>query len=118
MSGKIGRPKKPDDEHLNARRMVRMSMEDSARVALRAAGAGMTVSAYLRHMALNGKVTVRQERQLDFQTRNELTRIGTNLNQMMRHCHETRNPPPAALADTLERINAVMDAVYDLMDLD
>lgn len=98
--------------------MVRMSMEDSVRVAVRAADANMSVSAYLRHMALNGKVVIKQERQLDFLTRNEIARIGTNLNQMMKYCHETKTPPPAALEDTLERINAMLDTALDLSDLD
>src|SRR5262249_46392475 len=39
----------------------------------------------------------------------ELKRLGNNLNQLVRICHTTRQPPPASLEALLERIRAAIN---------
>lgn len=112
-----GRPRKPAEQQLQARRMVRLSHADNARITERAAAAGLSVSAYLRQMALSGSVTVAPPSPLDFETRQELRRIGVNLNQIAKAMNAGRQVPPAALAAATAKLDAIFDVLLtDMAD--
>jgi len=58
-----------------------------------AKAARMTVSDYGRAMCLKGEVTIKQTRALDWDTLDQLRRIGINLNQAVYKLHATGEIP-------------------------
>jgi hypothetical protein len=76
---------------------VRCTAKERDQIKERAAATGKSQSAYLREMALSGKVVVKQARADDalfFQ----LQKIGVNLNQMTKEVRATGTLPPVALS--------------------
>ncbi|MEZ4938757.1 MAG: plasmid mobilization relaxosome protein MobC [Crocinitomicaceae bacterium] len=104
----MARPKKEHTEkltkHLPA---VRCSESEYASIQARAAQASMTVSEFVRQMALNGKVVIK-ESQADFELMDQLRRIGVNLNQLTRKAH-VRGEFPEGLRDVYEQLQSVFD---------
>lgn len=88
---------------------IRCSVKEQARIREKAATAGVSVSAYVRHKALSGRVAVRKSHRIDPAYVEQLRRIGVNLNQITKAVHEEARIPPE-LYSVLLRINAVMDA--------
>lgn len=65
----------------------RTTQEDYEHIKRRAEGAGLTVTAFITTMALDGKIIVVPGcREAAY----ELSKIGGNLNQLTRLCHEGR----------------------------
>jgi hypothetical protein len=76
---------------------VRLSVEDCVQVVDKVEQAGLSVSEYLRRSALNQAIKApAQQSGLDFEARNELRRIGLNLNQMAKVMNSGGQGPPAS----------------------
>jgi hypothetical protein len=89
---------------------TRCTEKELATIQQKAAALGMTQGAYLRAMALSGKVIVKQARADDalfFQ----LQKIGVNLNQMTKEVHATGGSVPVALSATLGKLEALLDTL-------
>ena len=65
----------------------RTTQEDYEKIKKRADGAGLNLTAYITTMALNGKIIVVPG---VHEAAYELSKIGGNLNQLTRLCHEGR----------------------------
>ena len=89
---------------------VRVSEEEHRTITTRAERTHcFSLSEYVRRMALHGKIEVRQSRELDGETLDQLRRLGVNLNQMTRQFHETGQRPPPELEPLLEKLGAFVD---------
>lgn len=70
---------------------IRLSETEKSRIKRRAEKAGMSLSNFIREVALNGKIIIKKEN-VDYPTINELRRIGNNLNQQTKHMNAGRRP--------------------------
>lgn len=106
----MGRPRKPAGERRSS--VVRFTVRSSEhlRIIEGADRAGLTVSSYARGMVLGGRVIVRRGRSLDYESFEQLRRIGVNLNQAVKLYHATGEPPEAlvAAAERIDRLLAEM----------
>lgn len=78
-------PTKALTEHLPP---VRVTLEDRQRIEAKALKAGLSVSDYIRRVAVTGKVAIKNElsaSRMDTETLAELNRIGNNINQIAYH---------------------------------
>ena len=87
---------------------IRCSVEEQQRIRERAKNASLSVSHYVRSMAVSGRIVLHQEQKIDPAYVEQLRRIGVNLNQITKAVHEQRAVPDE-LYRLLERINRVMD---------
>ena len=90
----MARPRKSTDERLSERIHFDVCRSDFLRAAQHAEKAGMTLTAYARQQFLSGRVVVKQTRQLDHATFDQLRRIGVNLNQLTRLANQNEELPP------------------------
>ena len=90
----MARPRKSTDERLTERIHFSVCRSDFLRAAENAEKAGMTRTAYARQLFLSGRVVVKQTRELDHATFDQLRRIGVNLNQLTRLANQTEELPP------------------------
>jgi hypothetical protein len=86
---------------------TRCTTAELAVIQQRAASVRMTESAYLRHMALHGRIVVK-EAKADVALIQELNRIGVNLNQMARAINATGGMIPPELAKTMATVETVL----------
>lgn len=109
----MARPKKKAAEKY-AKQLppVRCTESEYAGISARAAQASMTITAFMRQMALTGQVTV-QESQVDFALIQQLKGIGNNLNQLTRKAH-VRDEFPEGLQDVFDRLQDVFDQLLIL----
>ena len=85
----MARPNKnTDDKASKVLPPIRVTDSEKAMIRSRAAQAGMTMSEYIRQMALYGEVTIRQS-QYDHGFVEQLRRIGVNLNQQTKALNST-----------------------------
>lgn len=93
--------------------MVRFTVRPSEylRIIEGADRAGTSVSSYARDMVLGGRVIVRRGRSLDYESFEQLRRIGVNLNQAVKLYHAT-GKPPAELAAAAERIDELLAELF------
>ena len=104
----MARPREKDPDRLDSvLPPTRCTKAELARINARAAQAGMTRSAFVRHAVLNGKIIVHQAR-TDFETADQLRRIGININQQTRKLHETGQVP-----EELRRLWAKLETALD-----
>jgi hypothetical protein len=106
----MARPRKDSADRLRALLRSRCSAEELAQVRVRAGGAGLTVSEYVRRAALRGQVVVRQERGPDLVVAGELRRIGNNINQAMVLAH-TQGEIPVELQRLWAKLELVLDRI-------
>lgn len=105
----MARPQKAPHEKATEQVNIRLSPVDLARLRVKAARAGMTVSDFVRAAALNKSVTVTETSAPDFLTRNELRRIGSNLNQVA----HVMNAGGISSPDRIEALVAKLDTLFD-----
>ena len=86
---------------------VRCTESDYTAIQARAKKANMTITQFIRQMALTGQVVVK-ESQTDFQEVHQLKRIGTNLNQLTRLAH-TSGVIPIELAKLYKQVGEYLD---------
>jgi len=78
----MARPKKDPSERRTEQVTLALSPKEVTAIHEKAAKANTNVTAFVRAAALAKPVTVTQSQAVDFETRQELRRIGTNLNQI------------------------------------
>jgi hypothetical protein len=89
----MARPTKDDSKKLSTvLPPVRCTQKEKEMIVSRSKQAGMSMSEYLRHMALRGKINIR-ESQIDFEAVQQLRKIGINLNQATKKFNSTGNAP-------------------------
>lgn len=87
---------------------VRVSDDERARIKANAAAAGLSVSAYVRQMALSGRVTVRRAK-ADPEAVRLLLIAGNNINQLAKSGHQLGRVDLAALHDALAEIRRTVE---------
>lgn len=102
----MARPNKQTNKRTK-RLTMRYTDTEYAAISSRAERAGMTLSEYVRDMALSGKVEVHENRH-DFQTMDQLRRIGINLNQLTKVANATGDIPPS-LQTLTSKLTAFLD---------
>lgn len=108
----MARPKKNVAEKQDSRfPTVRCTKGELASLKTRAAQAGMTMSEYVRTMALNGKVTVKQNK-YDFELVDQLRRVGVNINQQTKIANATGELPPG-LRSLWRRLEGILDEIIN-----
>ena len=90
---------------------VRVTEAQAAELAERAAGARMSMAAYMRHQSLGQPVRVTAERRLALAERVELTRIGVNLNQVAKALNSGATAAPAGTREAVERVGELVAAL-------
>ncbi len=89
---------------------VRVTEAQAAELAERAAGARLSMAAYMRHQALGQPVRVTAERRLALAEQVELTRIGVNLNQVAKALN-SGSAAPAGTREAVERVGELVAAL-------
>ena len=109
----MARPRKKEAEKLTRRLPhVRCTEGEYARIVSRAAQAGLTQSEYVRRMALDGEVVIRQSTS-DFEVANQLRRIGVNINQAMRSFHQSDREVPEIVGRVYAKLETLLDQILD-----
>lgn len=88
---------------------VSLSPIELAQLNAKADAGDTTVTAFVRASALGKPVTVAKSTAPDFDTRNELRRIGVNLNQMAKAMNAQKTVPPSALIAACQKLDALFD---------
>lgn len=108
----MARPRKDPSEALTEQLPpVRVSLSDRAKIEAKAAQAGLPVSAYLRRVAVTGKVNVTNQTtaaRADAELLSELNRAGVNLNQIAHHLNKGGQVPVA--------FDAVLHHLYSALE--
>ena len=106
----MARPrKKTADKRTERLPHLRCTKGELAQIKTKADQAGLSLSDYLRKMASDGEVVVRQGG-ADFQLVDQLRRIGVNVNQMARRLNQT-GKMPADLGRVWQRLAGLLDRV-------
>ena len=85
----------------------------AAEILLRAAKASLSPSEFLRRSALSAEVVVQAEQASDFETVDQLRRIGGNLNQLARVANKTGYMPDG-LEEALAKVDQLLDRMIEL----
>ena len=72
-----------------------------------------SVTGLVRSAALGKSITVRKSKGGDFATRDELRRIGVNLNQIARAMNARKHTHPEMLAQVCEKLDRLFDQWLD-----
>lgn len=111
-----GRPKQDTGTALSRHVGIRFDQADRARVEALAAGAGVSLSEYVRAAALKTPAPVRRgrvsaaDRAANAAAVSEVNRIGVNLNQLVRgHHYGSGDPMRDDLAATLAEVRAWLE---------
>ncbi|MEE4212579.1 MAG: plasmid mobilization relaxosome protein MobC [Parvularcula sp.] len=105
----MARPKKAPEDRRTEQISLRVSPVEAAALQERADRAGMNVTAFARAAALNKKLTAAPSSSVDFETRQELRRIGVNLNQIAKALNARREGIPASLEQACRDLDAIFD---------
>lgn len=97
----------PSTHQLTERLIFRVSPADRQQIQRRAVACGLTLSAYLRLVAL-GTIPRARPNQVQLETVYHLARIGNNLNQLTKGAHQTR---AYVLSHRLEETLTALEAV-------
>lgn len=104
-------PPRAKKETTRSRRLVvRVSEEEHSRIHANAKSARLRLSEYLRRIALEGQIVVRQQTAYGASLVFQLKRIGVNLNQLMPYVHEEGKVPPE-MRSLWTKIEALLDKV-------
>lgn len=95
---------------LACRLIVRVNDEDRARIRACAQSAGLTVSEYVRRMAVNGQVVVRRDSAYGMSLAFQLRKVGINLNQLTRVAN-TSGELPEGLAGVCQQVETILDRI-------
>lgn len=105
----MARPTIPPHERSMKQVNVRLTPEQFARLTEKAEQAGTTVSGFMRDAAMGKRVAVKRTTAPDFLTRNELRRIGVNLNQIA----HAMNAGGVTSPDRLDGLAVKLDHLFD-----
>ncbi|MCP4372474.1 MAG: MobC family plasmid mobilization relaxosome protein [Deltaproteobacteria bacterium] len=112
----MARPKKTQEERLTRRVKFDLTPTDYAHALKGSQDAGMTLTAYARQQFLNGKVIIHKYRKLDYDTFEQLRRIGVNLNQLTRAVNQSGNIPDHRLSNICLRLEDVLSKTINDSD--
>ena len=105
----MARPRK-----LNARRtrrlIVRLTDEDCARICANAQKSGLSVSEYVRRVAIGGHIVVREQSGYGMALAIQLRKVGINVNQLARYANTHEELPPE-LARVLPKLETILDRI-------
>ena len=112
------RPPKQPDERKTRVISYRVTDSERAKLAQRAATSNMRINEFAKALALSKSdtLTVETTTRYDPMLINELNRIGTNLNQMVKRFHITGRVSPKMEA-LCGRIDALIDEALNVEDL-
>ena len=105
----MARPKKAPTDKRSEQVSLRLSPVELARLQDKADQSRQSVTAFVRAAAMGKPVTVRQAQETDFELRQELRRIGVNLNQIAKALNARQTALPASLVSTCEKLDALFD---------
>ena len=109
----MARPKKQTEDKRAQVMQARVSPTEHAEILLRAAQASVSPSEFLRRSALSAEVVVQAEQASDFETVDQLRRIGVNLNQLARVANKTGYMPDG-LEEALAKVDQLLDRMIEL----
>ena len=95
------------------RLIVRLNDEEQTRLRANAQKAGLRVSEYVRRMAVEGHVVVRQQSGYGMALASQLRRVGVNLNQLTRLAN-FNGEVPSELAQVCIQLQTILDRVIGL----
>lgn len=104
----MARPSKNPQALRRFRLNLRLTASERARLDLAAAKAGITPSEYARRQILDGRVIVREARDLSAGSFVQIVRIGTNLNQIARRLNAGGKQAPAELASLCRKVESIL----------
>ena len=108
----MARPLKNDAEKFTRRLPhIRCTEGEYAALLGKAAQAGLSLSEYVRQMAMNGKIIVRQSK-VDFTLVDQLRRVGVNLNQQTRRMNLGGTVAPE-LRTLWEKLDKLLDQIIE-----
>ena len=108
----IARPKTPDPLKKTEALRVRLTVEERALLMENAAKAGLSSSEFLRRAAFNQKITLPPPSGVDFATRQELSRIGINLNQIAKVMNSGGTMNSAHVDAVAEKLDVLFDHIF------
>jgi len=95
--------------------VVRFTEKELERVRGNAASAGIRwISAYMRLMAIHGKIEVKKEASVPIALISELRAAGNNLNQVVRRFHIHGELPPEWI-EVCEQLGAIFERISGMM---
>jgi Bacterial mobilisation protein (MobC) len=107
----MGRPKKNPAQAKLRNIVFRAAADDVPVFRQRAALCGMNRSEYLRQMGLHGKIVVQTSDTTDPAILSALTRIGVNINQLVRKANATGTFLTARLADEIAALRPMIKCI-------
>ena len=87
-----------------------MTDEDCARICANAQKSGLSVSEYVRRVAVDGHVVVREQSGYGMALAVQLRRVGVNLNQLTRFANANEELPPE-LVRLLPKLETILDRI-------
>lgn len=105
----MARPKKDPTTRRTERVDVRVSPLELAQLQEKAATAKTTAADFVRASALDQSFTVVQSTAPEFASRDELRRIGVNLNQIAKALNARQQALPASLVSCCEKLDILFD---------
>lgn len=105
--------KKPAPKNDKVLPPIRCSEDERRAIREKADRLGLSVSEYVRSMALKGKITVKQDR-YDFDLVNQLQRLGVNINQQTKKLNATGEAPPE-LKKLWGKLEGLLDHIIKTM---
>lgn len=108
----MARPKKSPADLRTGHIAFCVSPAEQTRILSLASKANLTKAEFVRASALGKKMVVQKSTAPDFMTRNELRRIGVNLNQIARAVNDGF-APPAKLNELIEKLDHLFDQWID-----
>lgn len=113
----MARPKKTADNKRGKPMSFRpASLAEEEAIAEKVRQSGLTASEYLRQAALRSRVVVKQSKSPNVELIYHLSKIGTNLNQLVHNSHIFKKPPESLskILDEIERL--VVEAAGEVQE--
>ena len=104
----MSRPKKDPTDRRTEQVNLRLSPVELARLSEKADRASTNVTAFVRAAALGRPVPVRETGSLAFEDRQELRRIGVNLNQIAKRMNEYKSVSSKDVTDALDDLHNLL----------
>ena len=105
----MARPRKDPAAKRTETVRISLSPVEIATLKAKAERAQTNVTAFVRATALGTQIAVKPSAPADFELRQELRRIGVNLNQIAKALNAGREGMPSSLAACCEKLDAIFD---------
>ncbi len=109
----MARPKKLTEDTRTERLNLRLLPDERAEIEIGAAAVGISPSDYARRLIIGGRIKRAPVAKADPTLVLAINRAGVNLNQIARTMNSGAGHVPRDLADTLVRINRLLDKLQD-----